>query len=86
MQKFRVLNTTNWTPNWRKPWRTGTHSNSVGSISPEREKFSQDKSPRCGLIAGDSVTGIQKLSKEFITNYDDGRADWAEVKSWSGPV
>ena len=61
--------------------RAGAHINAVGSISPEREEFSQDIFPRCSLIAGDSVPGIQKLSKEFMTYYDGGKADWADVKS-----
>lgn len=56
----------------------GTHINAVGSISPEREEFTQDIFPRCAVLAGDSVPNIKLLSKEFKTYFKDG--NWDAVK------
>ena len=55
------------------------HINAVGAISAEREEFTQDIFPRCGVIAGDSVPGIKKMSREFGTYFDRGPGDWSQV-------
>lgn len=59
----------------------GTHVNAVGAIAPDREEFAQDVFARATLVAVDSLAGVQKLSREFITRYGSG--DWAEVKPLS---
>lgn len=64
----------------------GTHINAVGAISTEREEFRQDIFPRCGLVVGDSIPGIRKMSKEFIDFYQNGPGDWAEVRPVSAIV
>ena len=50
----------------------GAHLNAVGAISPEREEFAQDIFSLADPIACDSVPAIQKLSREFMTYFDDG--------------
>ena len=45
----------------------GAHINSIGSITPEREEFSQDLFPRAGLIVADDPPAARELSREFQT-------------------
>jgi ornithine cyclodeaminase len=74
--------------------RQGAHVNAVGAITPEREEFHQEILSRAGLVAADSLAAVQKLSKEFMTYYDDGPGDWSDVRSigslvaegWSRPA
>ena len=58
----------------------GAHVNAVGAISAEREEVAADVFPRCGVVAGDSIPGIQKASKEFIGYYADGPGEWADMR------
>ena len=64
----------------------GAHINAVGAISAEREEVAEDIFPRCGLVTGDSIPGIQKASREFIGYYDNGPGDWADVTSISAVI
>ena len=66
--------------------RRGAHVNAVGAITPEREEFDQAILARADLVAADSLPAVQKLSKEFMTYYDDGPGDWAAVRPISGLV
>jgi len=47
----------------------GTHLNAVGAIAPDREEFAQDVFGRATLVAVDNLSGVQQLSREFITRY-----------------
>lgn len=60
--------------------RRGAHVNAVGAITPEREEFDQAILARASHVAADSLAAVQKLSKEFMTYYDDGPGDWAAVR------
>lgn len=64
----------------------GSHINAVGAIGTEREEFSQDIFPRCGVVVGDSIPGIKMASKEFISYYENGPGDWAGVRPISAIV
>jgi ornithine cyclodeaminase len=59
----------------------GAHLNAVGAIAPDREEFAQDVFERTSQVAVDSVSGVQKLSREFITRYE-GRG-WDAVQPLS---
>ncbi|HET7201111.1 MAG TPA: ornithine cyclodeaminase family protein [Burkholderiales bacterium] len=47
----------------------GTHLNAVGAIAPDREEFTQDVFDRATLVAVDNLSGVQQLSREFMTRY-----------------
>ena len=64
----------------------GAHINAVGAISAEREEFTQDIFPRCAMIAGDSVAGIKKMSREFALYFDQGPGDWSRLTRLSDHV
>ena len=49
----------------------GTHLNAVGAIAPDREEFAQDVFERASQVAVDSVSGVQKLSREFMTRFEN---------------
>jgi ornithine cyclodeaminase/alanine dehydrogenase-like protein (mu-crystallin family) len=55
----------------------GTHLNAVGAIAPDREEFSQDVFDRATLVAVDNLSGVQQLSREFMTRY--AAAGWDRV-------
>ncbi len=59
----------------------GTHLNAVGAIAPDREEFTQDMFARVTAVAVDNVSGVQALSREFMTYY--GRAGWETVQPLS---
>lgn len=58
----------------------GAHLNAVGAITPEREEFTQDVFDRAGLIAGDNPAAVAKLSREFMTYFENPEHDWNVVR------
>jgi ornithine cyclodeaminase len=65
---------------------TGAHLNAVGAISPEREEFHQDVFVRAGAVAVDKLDSVRRLSREFMTYYDRGPGEWAEVRPISALI
>jgi ornithine cyclodeaminase len=55
----------------------GAHVNAVGAIARDREEFAQDVFTRATLVAVDSLSAVQALSREFSTRYAAG--GWDEV-------
>jgi alanine dehydrogenase len=55
----------------------GAHLNAVGAIAPDREEFAQDVFNRATRVAVDNLSGVQQLSREFITRY--ASRGWDEV-------
>jgi len=51
------------------------HLNAVGAIAPDREEFAQDVFARATLVAVDNLSGVQQLSREFMTQYASSRWD-----------
>lgn len=62
------------TPSMLEP---GTHLNAVGAIAPDREEFTQDMFKRVTAVAVDNLSGVQQLSREFMTYY--GNTGWDAV-------
>ena len=61
----------------------GAHINAVGAIVPSRVEFTEDVLMRCTTVAVDTLVGVQKLSQEFISHYENGDGDWNQVLSMS---
>ncbi|MSQ73248.1 MAG: ornithine cyclodeaminase family protein [Betaproteobacteria bacterium] len=59
----------------------GAHLNAVGAIAPDREEFTQDVFPRVSSVAVDNLSGVQQLSREFMSHY--GKAGWDSVQPLS---
>jgi ornithine cyclodeaminase len=55
----------------------GAHLNAVGAIAPDREEFAQDVFARATLVAVDNLSGVQQLSREFMTQYTS--SGWDKV-------
>ncbi len=55
----------------------GAHLNAVGAIAPDREEFAQDVFARATLVAVDNLSGVQQLSREFMTHY--ASSGWDKV-------
>jgi len=53
------------------------HLNAVGAIAPDREEFAQDVFSRATLVAVDNLSGVQQLSREFMTQY--ASSGWDKV-------
>jgi alanine dehydrogenase len=56
----------------------GAHLNAVGAIAPDREEFAQDVFGRASLVAVDSLSSVQTLSREFMARFTE--RGWEEVK------
>ena len=59
----------------------GAHLNAVGAIASDREEFAQDVFARATLVAVDNLSGVQQLSREFMTHY--ASSGWDNVMSLS---
>jgi alanine dehydrogenase len=57
----------------------GAHLNAVGAITSEREEFTQDVFARSSQLVVDSLPSVQKLSKEFTTQFGYGADAWRDV-------
>ncbi len=58
----------------------GAHVNALGAITLDRIELAGDVFARCGVVAADSVSAVQRLSREFRDHY--GRSgDWSGVVS-----
>ena len=55
--------------------------NILHSVIVDREEFTQDMFARVTAVAVDNVSGVQALSREFMTYY--GRAGWDAVQPLS---
>ncbi len=55
----------------------GAHLNAVGAIASDREEFAQDVFARATLVAVDNLSGVQQLSREFMTHY--ASSGWDKV-------
>ena len=64
----------------------GAHVNAVGAIVPQRVEFTGDVFARCGVVAVDTLTGVQGLSSEFRSHYGAGKASWDEVRPISAVI
>jgi len=64
----------------------GTHINAIGAITPERAEFEPEILDRCDAIVVDNVPQVQRLSREFITYFEEGGRDWARVTPLSALV
>ncbi len=64
----------------------GAHVNAVGAITPERAEFEPEILDRCDPIVVDSVDQTQRLSREFITYFEQGRKTWSAVTPLSALI
>jgi alanine dehydrogenase len=64
----------------------GAHVNAVGAITPERLEFEPEILDRCDPIAVDSVDQTKRLSREFMTYFEQGRKPWSAVLPLSALV
>jgi len=64
----------------------GAHVNAVGAITPERAEFEPELLDRCDPIVVDSVAQVQRLSREFINYFEQGRKAWSAVTPLSALV
>jgi ornithine cyclodeaminase/alanine dehydrogenase-like protein (mu-crystallin family) len=58
----------------------GAHLNAVGAILPSNAEFEQDVFDRASLLVVDDMDGVQKNSREFITQFGGG-GDWSVVET-----
>ncbi len=64
----------------------GVHVNAIGAITPERAEFEPEILDRCDPIVVDSVPQVQRLSREFISYFEQGRKAWSAVTPLSALV
>ena len=64
----------------------GAHVNAIGAITPERAEFEPELLGRCDPIVVDSVSQVQRLSREFMTHFAQGSAAWSVVTPLSAIV
>ncbi len=64
----------------------GAHVNAVGAITPERAEFEPEILDRCDPIVVDNVPQVQRLSREFISYFEQGRKAWSAVRPLSALV
>ena len=64
----------------------GAHVNAVGAITPERSEFEPEMLERCEPIVADSVDQTRRLSREFMTYFEQGRKPWSAVRPLSALV
>ncbi len=57
----------------------GAHVNAIGAITPERAEFEPEMLDRCDPIVVDSVDQSKRLSREFISYFEQGRKAWSAV-------
>ena len=57
----------------------GAHVNAIGAITPERAEFEPEILDRCDPIVVDSVDQSKRLSREFISYFEQGRKTWSAV-------
>jgi alanine dehydrogenase len=57
----------------------GAHLNAVGAITSEREEFTQDVFSRSSQLVVDSLPSVQRLSKEFNTQFRSSAEAWTKV-------
>ena len=62
----------------------GAHLNAVGAIAPDREEFAQDVFARTTIVAVDNLSGVQQLSREFMTRY--ASSGWDKVMPLSALI
>jgi alanine dehydrogenase len=64
----------------------GAHINAVGAITPERAEFEPEILDRCDPIVADNVEQTKRLSREFISYFEQGRKAWSAVTPLSALV
>jgi ornithine cyclodeaminase len=64
----------------------GAHVNAIGAITPERAEFEPEILDRCDPIVADSVPQVQRLSREFIGYFEQGKKAWSAVTALSAIV
>ncbi|MCG8547683.1 MAG: NAD(P)-binding domain-containing protein [Alphaproteobacteria bacterium] len=64
----------------------GAHVNAIGAIGPERAEFAQDLFARCDRVAADCVPAVRNLSREFMEQFGEDGAKWADVTPISAVV
>ncbi len=64
----------------------GAHVNAVGAITPERAEFEPELLDRCDPIVVDNLAQVKRLSREFMTYFDNGGKAWSAVTPLSAVV
>ncbi len=64
----------------------GAHVNAIGAITPERAEFDPEILDRCDPIVVDSVDQTKRLSREFMTYFEQGKKAWSAVTPLSTVV
>lgn len=64
----------------------GAHVNAVGAITPERAEFEPEMLERCDPIVADNVDQTKRLSREFISYFQQGSRPWSAVTPLSALV